>query len=128
MSYEIGHEQVDEHHEELFNLISMLDTAIQSNRRTNLNPIIEFLEHYSKDHFQLEESLMKEHDYIGYSLHKAEHQKFTSLITDLRTMFDTNKPTAHLIFYIRKIIDQLVHHIKTIDAGMHHLHGGSNEQ
>ena len=127
MDYSTGHEVVDEHHEELFNLISMLDKAIQSNRRVSLNPIIEFLEHYSKDHFQLEESLMKEHDYIGYSLHKAEHKKFSSLIVDLRTLYDTNKPTAHIIFYIRKIIDQLVHHIKTIDAGMAHLHGESHE-
>ena len=65
--------------------------------------------------------LMKEHNYIGFALHKAEHQKFTSLINDLRTMYVSNKPTTHLIFYIRKIIDQLMYHIKTIDIGIRNL-------
>ncbi|RAP25814.1 hypothetical protein DID74_02750 [Candidatus Marinamargulisbacteria bacterium SCGC AG-333-B06] len=121
MNYETGHHHIDEHHEELFNLTTTLDKAVRSCRRRELNVIIEFLEHYSVDHFQEEESLMQHHDYIGYSLHKAEHEKFKSLIHDLRVLYDSNKPPAHVIFFIRKIIDQLMHHIKTIDIGIKDL-------
>ena len=73
------------------------------------------------DHFKDEEELMKEKNYIGYALHRAEHKKFRSLILDLRELYDSNKPTTHLIFLIRKIIDQLVHHIKTVDIGISNL-------
>ena len=121
MEYSTGHDHLDEHHEELFKLISMLDKAIATNKRLSLVPLIEFLEHYSVDHFQDEEELMKEKNYIGYALHRAEHKKFRSLILDLRELYDSNKPTTHLIFLIRKIIDQLVHHIKTVDIGISNL-------
>ena len=43
MNYETGHDHIDDHHEELFNLTSMLDQAISTNRRVSLEPIIEFL-------------------------------------------------------------------------------------
>ena len=121
MTVTTGHDHIDEHHEELFDLTTMLDKAVATNRRIELIPIIEFLEHYSVDHFKQEENLMTENNYIGYALHRAEHQKFVSLITDLRELFDSNKPTAHIIFFIRKIIDQLMHHIITVDKGLKHI-------
>ena len=121
MDIKTGHEHIDHHHEELFNLISMLDQAIATNKRISVEPIIEFLENYSRDHFKEEEDVMESNNYIGLSLHRAEHHKFTSLITDLRTLYIQNKPTAHIIFFIRKIIDQLTHHIKTVDSGIKNM-------
>ena len=99
----------------------MLDQAIATNKRISVEPIIEFLENYSRDHFKEEEDVMESNNYIGLSLHRAEHHKFTSLITDLRTLYIQNKPTAHIIFFIRKIIDQLTHHIKTVDSGIKNM-------
>ena len=51
-SYTTGHNHIDEHHEHLLNLTTQLDSVIQSNRRKNIEPIIEFLEDYSKNHFK----------------------------------------------------------------------------
>lgn len=120
-NYSTGHEHIDEHHEHLLSLTTQLDLVIQSNRRKNIEPIIVFLEDYSENHFKEEEDIMKQSNYIGYSLHKAEHQKFKHLIKDLRNLFDNNKPTTHLVFFIRKIIDQLVSHIKTVDISIKNL-------
>lgn len=120
-NYTTGHNHIDEHHEHLLNLTTQLDSVIQSNRRKNIEPIIVFLEDYSKNHFKEEEDIMKQSNYIGYSLHKAEHQKFKYLIKDLRDLYDNNKPTTHLVFFIRKIIDQLVSHIRTIDISIKNL-------
>lgn len=120
-NYSTGHNHIDEHHEHLFSLITQLDNVIQTNRRKNIEPIILFLEDYSENHFKEEEDIMQQSNYIGYSLHKAEHQKFKHLIQDLRKLYDNDKPTAHLIFFIRKIIDQLVTHIKTIDISIKDL-------
>jgi len=120
-NYSTGHHHIDEHHEHLLELITQLDRVIQTNRRKNIEPIIIFLEDYSEDHFKEEEDIMKQSNYIGYSLHKAEHQKFKHLVKDLRNLYENNKPTAHLVFFIRKIIDQLVTHIKTIDISIKDL-------
>ena len=63
---EIGHQSIDHHHEEVFELTSMLDYAIENNDREKLNEIIQYLEHYVEDHFDEEESLMQKHNFDGY--------------------------------------------------------------
>ena len=121
MEYSTGHDHIDEHHEHLFNLITMLDKAISTNKRSNLEPIIQFLEHYADEHFKEEEDIMRESDFIGYALHKSEHEKFSSFIKDLRLSYSSNKPTTHIIFFIRKIVDQLIQHITTVDVSLKEL-------
>lgn len=117
-AFKTGHQHIDHHHEELFKLVSMLDKAIQSHDEETLNHIIEFLETYVQDHFKEEEELMKTHLYKGYKQHKQEHEKFKELVKDLRESYDTNKPPTHIIFDIRKLIDNLVFHIQTVDIGI----------
>jgi hemerythrin len=121
MSFEIGHQSIDHHHEELLNIDTMLDKAIRSNQRSNLEPLIVFLEQYSNEHFKEEEDLMLSHDFSGYALHKAEHEMFASFVKECRLMYATNRPTAHIIFLIRRIVDQLIRHIKTVDATMKYI-------
>tara|TARA_A100001015_G_C14917916_1_gene683096 strand:- start:697 stop:1077 length:381 start_codon:yes stop_codon:yes gene_type:complete len=123
INFKTGHPHIDEHHEHLVELVTQLDSVIKTNKRKNLEPIITFLEDYSEDHFKEEEDIMQQSNYIGYSLHKAEHKKFKYLIKDLRLLYKNNKPTAHLIFFIRKIIDQLLMHIRTVDISIKNLQG-----
>ena len=127
MEYAVGHHEIDEHHEELFSLTTMLDKAVLACRRDELVPIIEFLEHYSKDHFKEEEDLMQSHDYEGYNLHKTEHAMFADNVKEIRAMFDEKKSPTHIIFKLRYLIDQLVHHIKTVDIGIRDLTSGGTE-
>ena len=114
MSYKHDIHQLDEQNDELLNLSTMLNKAVQSCRRQELNLIIKFLENFSNNTFQIQDSLSNNHDYISYSSSKAEHEKFKSIVTDLRTLYDTDKPAAHLIFLIRKNIDQLMSHIQNV--------------
>jgi len=113
--YEIGDSRLDEHHRELFDLTTMLDTAITSNNPQKLNDIIEFLEHYAVDHFSEEEEFMKKHEYNGLKHHQHEHQKLTTLIQHLRYIYENKHPSSHIIFEIRKLIDTLTNHIQTVD-------------
>ncbi|MBH38365.1 hypothetical protein CL658_04970 [bacterium] len=121
MEYKKEIHQLDEHNDDLLNLTSMLNKAVQSCRRKELNLVIQFLENFANDTFQDKETLSQDHDYISHYLDKAEHEKFKSLVTDLRTLYDSNKPAAHLIFFIRKNIDQLIHHIQTISTDIQDL-------
>ena len=117
-AFKVGHHKVDEHHEELFALTTMLDKALFDNDESLLNDIIEFFEHYVEDHFKEEEDIMISADYKGYDHHYQEHQVFKELVKTLRTDYDNNKSRTHIIFDIRRIIDQLTTHIKTVDIGI----------
>ena len=81
-------------------------------------PIIEFLERYIIDRFHEEETLMQTKDYSGYDLHKQEHMMFQQAVKSIRSLYDSNTPNAHIIFKIRKCVDQLVRHIHTVDIGL----------
>jgi hemerythrin len=116
--YEIGQESLDNHHRELFDLVTMLDEAIVSNNPKNIEKIIQFLEHYSIHHFAEEEALMTKKHYKGLQHHQHEHQKLSLLISHLRSIYDSHHPPSHIIFEIRKLIDTLVNHIQTVDIGI----------
>ena len=55
----VGHHSIDSHHEELFQLTSMLDACIHNHSEDTLRSIITYLEHYVAEHFKEEEDLPK---------------------------------------------------------------------
>ena len=113
-----GHGAIDNQHQELFDLVSMLDQAMYSNNRADLEKIIVFLEHYVEEHFAEEEELMQSHHYNGYAHHKEDHEIFKARVFSIRHDFDAELPHTRLVFTLRLFIDKLVHHIHTIDIGI----------
>ena len=115
-NYEVGNHEIDHHHKELFQLTSLLDLAIQTNDATYLDKIISFLEHYVVDHFQEEETLMKKHNFKGLDFHQQEHQQFRENVNTLRKHFDQMVSKTHIIFSIRRVMDDLICHIISVDS------------
>ena len=62
--------------DDLLNLISILDTAIASNRRRSVEPIIILLEHYIKQHHADNTSIKLKIDASGHRLEENEHSIF----------------------------------------------------
>jgi hemerythrin-like metal-binding protein len=118
---ETGHHNIDNQHQELFQLVSMLDKALSSNPRQEIEKIVVFLEHYVETHFAEEEELMMSHDFEGYTLHKDDHEIFKARVFSLRHDLDAGLPDSRLFFAIRMFIDKLVYHIKTIDIHISEL-------
>jgi hemerythrin len=112
---ETGDSHVDLQHQELFQLVTSLDIAIRDQDMDKIEEIIVFLEHYVIDHFDAEEGIMKEAKFDGYDYHKAEHDMFEDMVHDMRRLFNEGPSRTHLIFSIRKFIDRLVIHIRTVD-------------
>lgn len=117
-SFETGHEDIDHHHQELFSLVTMIDSAISSGKKSDIESIIQFLEHYVEDHFDEEETLMLAHDYLGYDVHKHDHEIFKARVFSVRNDFDSGMSEMRIIFALRMFLDKLVHHIQTIDIGI----------
>ena len=121
--YETGHDHIDDHHKELFQMDSLLDQAIQSNRIASLEPIVSFLTEYVIAHFEEEETLMKEENYAEYDFHHQQHMVFKNTIFEIKKQYEEGINKAHVIFKVRRFIDSLMHHIKTVDTGLAQLEG-----
>lgn len=79
---ETGIEAIDAQHRELFKRFDALELAIYESRTratTELVMMIEYLDRYVKEHFDLEEDLMMKAHYPDFSRHRAEHGKFRLL-------------------------------------------------
>ena len=114
--YLVDHPEIDDHHKELFQLTRMLDEIVITQLSdAKLHVMILFLEHYVADHFEEEETLMKDANFIGLAHHQEEHSYFRARVGLLRPLFE-KKAFAHAIFELRKIIDKLTVHIQTVDV------------
>ena len=93
----VGDPEIDNQHQELFQLVSMLDHAITTHSPEELGDIIKFLEHYVETHFKEEEDLMIAHNYEEYDLHKSEHENFKEIVKQLREDYDAKHSNTHEI-------------------------------
>ena len=117
----LGHKSIDHHHDEVFELDQKLDLAISENDTKYLKSIIEFLNHYVKDHFEEEETLMSEHNFDRLQTHQNEHAYFRRRFAEIDTLYKQKRHTTHVVFLIRKFLDTLIQHIIEEDAQMAHL-------
>jgi len=117
-NYSVGDEHIDDHHREIFHLVSSMDDAIRSNDRNRIDDIVTYLEDYTLSHFEEEEQFMDSIHYLDRDYHKREHDIFKLRIKDIRTFYNNQAPNTHLIFQIRRFVDRLIDHILTVDAKM----------
>ena len=113
---EMDNEIIDTHHKELFELISMLDSAVIHQDEDVIQEILTFLNTYVMDHFDEEEHLMKETNFAGAHHHHTDHLYFRGIVADLQKDFYKGTFRTHLIFRIRQFVDKLVAHIQTVDS------------
>ena len=109
---------IDNHHNDVFNMIHLLDNAIKKNNREAFKPIIEFLDKNCREHFVEEERIMKKNKYKLLDQHKIEHQRFINKINRIKKMYNENIHTTHIAYGIRQIIDMLIIHMQTTDVNM----------
>ncbi len=112
---------LDNHHNDVFEMIHLLDKAISKNIRSEFEPIIKFLEVHCLEHFEEEETIMKEKNFKYLTEHQRDHELFKKKIKSIRKMYSENIHTTHVAYSIRQLIDRLITHIQTIDAKMKKL-------
>ena len=72
-----GIEKVDEQHSELVKMVENLKVlAFKPNSEEQIMESLEFLGTYVSQHFEYEETLMREMDYDGYDQHAGRHLEF----------------------------------------------------
>lgn len=118
--YETGIVKLDEQHRNFFERLDHLELAIYSGKGSaELIKMLEFLESYIIDHFELEESLMLEAHYPDYAIHAVQHNEFHTSIRDLLDTLSVKGVDSYLAIEIDKRLRRwLLNHIMKTDMAM----------
>jgi hemerythrin len=85
----VGHQQIDDQHKKLVELVNKLnDAMLAGHGRDAIGPTLTELVKYTQYHFATEERLMKLHGYEHSAEHKAEHARLLHDVGDFKTRFD----------------------------------------
>ncbi|NVJ92603.1 MAG: hemerythrin family protein [Methylocystaceae bacterium] len=89
--YDTGIEAVDRQHKHLVSLINRLEDINSSGY------VLEELGLYVKEHFRLEEQLLREAKYPDFDAHKKQHRSFEEWLSAVRQAFNASGSTSHLM-------------------------------
>jgi hemerythrin-like metal-binding protein len=111
----VGHEEIDHQHAALYDAVNRLHDALRAGRsRQEQGEILAFLRTYTVDHFQMEESFMREKGYPGLEDHQALHQGLIQQVTELEEKYAAGSMTLS-IMTMHFLKDWLTNHIQDED-------------
>jgi len=113
----VGHDLIDEQHQELIKRINMLLEACNEGKGAQtVDEIVGFLGDYVVNHFGMEEELMQKHNYPQYEGHKQQHTKFIETYLELKAQMQKEGVGPHTAIQVNQIIvDWLINHITRVD-------------
>lgn len=114
---EIGVEEIDSQHKELFRRCAgLLDACTHGKGKEDIETVFQFLSDYVQTHFADEERLQKQNGYPKYALHHLYHERFIFELAELEEQFRMKGASVSLILQInRKLVDWLIDHIGGMD-------------
>jgi hemerythrin len=117
---ETGNETVDNQHKQCFIALYKLIDAIKNGEgKEEIIKTLNFLKEYVIMHFSAEELLMKENNYMDYSLHKRYHDEYKITVDELLQQLNSEGISWELINNVTfSLNDWLVNHIKSEDFRM----------
>ncbi len=110
-SNSIGLTEVDDQHQELFDIARELRDAIkEGNSAEIVSATVVKLSEYTKYHFSLEEQLMLEDNYPDYEFHKERHQKLIDKLNELQENLNPEDFRSSLLV-LELLINWIQNHI-----------------
>lgn len=109
---------VDDQHKMLIQKINELNDAMaQGKGRKELEPLLEFLGNYARQHFAEEEAEMDRLKCPAAAANRAAHSAFIQTFGRIHDRLKAEGPSALLAIEVKKELgDWLVNHIKGIDT------------
>lgn len=118
-----GLSEIDEQHMILVNTFNQAITKLSADNSSEmLNRITQDLLAYALYHFETEEALMQQYNYIEtnnnlMSQHLNEHRSFSAKVLAIRNdIHDGNKPDIEVLLGF--LYDWVLHHIKQVDKDL----------
>jgi len=115
--YETGIEIIDAQHQALFAALNQLTEAFRTGTsEEHVQTVLNALLAYAADHFQTEETYMRERGYPGLAAHATEHARLVERAHDLEAQFQKGRPVAMELTIF--LADLLAQHIDEFDLAM----------
>ena len=116
-TFEIGVEEVDEQHKNLFDAINKLfDACKQGKGKDEINKVMDFLQDYVVEHFREEEALQVKYKYPDYENHKKLHDAFVNEYLEIRKVFNEQGASNTFVNLVNhKVTDWLIKHVTNCD-------------
>jgi hemerythrin len=113
--YSVHIPQIDVQHQQLVAIINELHAAmLQGTANAALGRILDELVRYAQSHFAYEEAMLQQRGYSSLTVHRAEHQKLTQQVADLKERFRAGKLTLS-VQVMQFLKEWLANHILTRD-------------
>ncbi|MGD8260783.1 MAG: bacteriohemerythrin [Desulfobacterales bacterium] len=107
--------EMDEHHQELFQTANKLYEEINSGRnKLVLEDTLNFLIHYTEEHFTKEEKLMEDFDFPEYDVHAKHHARLIGEVQELKAKYAGGEIRMDMSI-VNFLKDWIVNHILTED-------------
>ena len=122
--YSSGVAEIDSQHRVLLSKMNALATAVREDRISDAIPILALIGSDSRQHFKLEEALMREARYPFLAEHVSQHERFLANLHRLSTEIksETENP-VYMAFRIKLLLmDWTINHSTKADSHLgHHL-------
>lgn len=113
--YKIGNKVIDEQHYQLFrkieNLLAIARGGDAETKKKECIELIQFLLDYTKFHFESEEKIQREVQYVGYTQHAWIHQEFVHTIQLYKEKLEQNFSPAVLKSFAGTLLTWLSQHV-----------------
>ncbi len=114
---ETGVKEIDWQHQECIRLINaLLDKQLAKGDDILTGKAFKFMKSYIREHFQLEEKLMKESRYEAFAEHKAFHDSFKADVDKMWRQHDKGVDVSLALNF--QLVNLFANHISTLDRGM----------
>ena len=115
--YSTGYPEIDEQHKELFSQVNhLLDATLANRRIEEILPMLDFLEDYTRKHFQFEEDLMENTECSASVLNADEHSRFMDDLVVLRQRIEQRGASESIgVLLTAKVVCWLQTHIGEVD-------------
>lgn len=114
-TYRIGNKEIDEQHYQLFSKIENLLVIAKSgdieNKKKECRDLIEFLVDYTKFHFDTEEKIQRDMQYVGYAQHAWIHQGFIKTIQEYKEKMEQDFSLNILKSFAGTLLTWLAQHV-----------------
>lgn len=115
----VGNAEIDEQHEELFRRAERLIVALRGGDRTEVEPLVGYLNDYVVSHFQAEDRLMRESRYPRLDEHNRAHAGFRRQFAELFRDYQRKGATALVAMTIHNWVQAwLTEHVAGMDQDL----------
>lgn len=118
-AYKTGIDIIDEQHYQLFekigNLLEIARSGDEARNRKECMELIDFLIDYTVDHFETEEKLQFEQNYISYAQHVKLHEGFANTVQEYKEQLTNAFSAKALKNFIGTLLAWLVNHVCVCD-------------